>query len=55
MHTDSIADYQHTHIYHYSGTNIERRTLRVILLTVGMMVVEINVGRDNPADSPAHP
>lgn len=39
-----IADYQHTHIYHYSGTHAERKTMRVVLLTVTMMAVEIVAG-----------
>ncbi|MDO9541818.1 MAG: CDF family Co(II)/Ni(II) efflux transporter DmeF [Kiritimatiellia bacterium] len=40
----NIADYQHAHIYHYSGAETERQTMRVVLLTVGMMVVEIIAG-----------
>lgn len=44
MHTKNIADYQHAHIYHYSGAETERQTMRVVLLTVGMMVVEIIAG-----------
>lgn len=44
MHTQNIADYQHAHIYHYSGAETERQTMRVVLLTVGMMAVEIVAG-----------
>lgn len=44
MHTKNIADYQHAHIYHYSGAETERQTMRVVLLTVGMMAVEIIAG-----------
>ena len=44
MHTKNIADYQHAHIYHYSGAEAERRTMGVVVLTVGMMVVEIVAG-----------
>jgi len=44
MHTKNIADYQHAHIYHYSGEDTERRTMRVVLLTVVMMAVEIGAG-----------
>jgi cation diffusion facilitator family transporter len=44
MHTKNIAEYQHAHIYHYSGAEAERQTMRVVLLTVGMMVIEIVAG-----------
>jgi len=44
MHADDIARYQHTHVFHYSGTDTERKTLRVVFLTVVMMVVEIVAG-----------
>ena len=44
MHTKDIASYQHSHIYHYSGANVERKTMGVVLLTVGMMVIEIVAG-----------
>lgn len=44
MHTQDIERYQHPHIFHYSGEQAERRTMRVVLLTVVMMVVEIAAG-----------
>lgn len=44
MHTQNIANYEHPHIFHYSGAESERRTMRVVLLTTVMMVVEIIAG-----------
>ena len=44
MHAKDIADYQHTHLYHYSGAIAERKTMRVVVLTVLMMAVEIIAG-----------
>jgi cation diffusion facilitator family transporter len=44
MHTQDIAAYQHPHLFHYSGTRAERKTMRVVLLTVVMMIVEIVAG-----------
>ncbi len=44
MHTKNIAAYQHPHIFHCSGMETERKTLRVVLLTAAMMVVEIVAG-----------
>ena len=44
MHTGDIARYQHPHLFHYSGGDLERKTIRVVALTVTMMVVEIIAG-----------
>jgi len=44
MHTEDITCYQHSHLFHYSGTQAEKRTMRVVLLTVSMMIVEIVAG-----------
>jgi cation diffusion facilitator family transporter len=39
-----ISAYQHPHTVHYTGSAAEKRTMRVVLLTVTMMVVEIVAG-----------
>ena len=44
MHTHDISRYQHPHVFHYSGEQAEKKTMRVVLLTVSMMVVEIVAG-----------
>ena len=44
MHTHDMTAFEHPHLFHFSGTQAERRTLRVVLLTVAMMVVEIAAG-----------
>ncbi len=45
MHTNSIAKWQHTHIFGQDQIrSSERRTLTVIIITATMMVVEIVVG-----------
>lgn len=44
MHTKNIANYQHAHVFHLSGTETERKTLKVVILTLLMMIVEITAG-----------
>ena len=44
MHTKDISRYEHPHIFHYSGEQTEKKTMRVVLLTLAMMVVEIVAG-----------
>ena len=44
MHTTDISRYQHPHLFHYSGGESEKKTIRVVALTVSMMVVEIIAG-----------
>ena len=44
MHTVDIDAYQHSHRFHSTGARVQSRTLRVVLLTVVMMVVEIVAG-----------
>ena len=44
MHTTDISIFQHSHVFHESNTETERSTLRVVLLTLAMMVVEIVAG-----------
>jgi len=44
MHTKDISRYEHPHIFHYSGEQTEKKTRRVVLLTVTMMIVEIVAG-----------
>lgn len=44
MHTRDISPYQHAHLFHYTGEQAEKRTMRVVLLTVAMMFVEIVAG-----------
>lgn len=41
MHTKNIARYEHSHRFHDTGRQAEKRTLRVVLLTLSMMLVEI--------------
>jgi cation diffusion facilitator family transporter len=43
-HAHDIAAYQHPHVFHYTGADIERRTIRVVALTVVMMGAEIVAG-----------
>lgn len=44
MHTKDISSYEHAHTFHYSGRETEKKTMRVVLLTVAMMIVEIVSG-----------
>lgn len=44
MHTKDISRYEHPHVFHYSGEQTEKKTMRVVLLTVAMMIVEIVAG-----------
>ena len=44
MHTSDIEAYRHAHQFHSTGKSAQNRTLRVVLLTVVMMVVEIVAG-----------
>ncbi len=44
MHTRDISVYQHPHRFHYTGNAMEKHTMRVVLLTVSMMIVEIITG-----------
>ena len=44
MHTKDISPYQHSHAFHFAGGAAEKKTLRVVLLTVAMMIVEIVAG-----------
>lgn len=44
MHTEDISRYEHPHIFHYSGQHVEKKTMRVVWLTVSMMIVEIVAG-----------
>ena len=44
MHTKDISRYQHSHVFHLTGSAAEKGTLRVVLLTAAMMVVEIVAG-----------
>lgn len=45
MHTNSVAEWQHTHIFGQDQVRSgERRTLIVVLITAAMMVVEVLVG-----------
>jgi cation diffusion facilitator family transporter len=44
MHTHDISRYQHPHVFHYGGEQAEKKTMRVVLLTISMMVVEIVAG-----------
>ncbi len=44
MHTTHITNYEHSHIFHITGTATERKTLNVVILTVVMMVAEIVAG-----------
>jgi len=44
MQTKDISRYEHPHVFHYSGEQTEKKTMRVVLLTVTMMIVEIVAG-----------
>ena len=44
MHTKDISRYEHPHIFHYRGEQTEKKTMRVVLLTVAMILVEIVAG-----------
>lgn len=44
MQRHDISHYRHAHVFHYSGQQAERKTMRVVWLTVSMMVVEIAAG-----------
>lgn len=44
MHTEDILKYQHSHVFHYADGAVEKKTMRVVLLTVAMMIVEIIAG-----------
>jgi cation diffusion facilitator family transporter len=44
MHRHDISHYRHAHVFHYSGQQAEKKTMRVVWLTVSMMVVEIAAG-----------
>ncbi|OGV70948.1 MAG: hypothetical protein A2283_17375 [Lentisphaerae bacterium RIFOXYA12_FULL_48_11] len=44
MHTKDISRYEHPHIFHYSGQQAEKKTMRVVWLTVSMMIVEVVAG-----------
>jgi cation diffusion facilitator family transporter len=44
MHSRDISRYQHSHVFHYAGRAVERKTMRVVALTVAMMIVEIIAG-----------
>jgi cation diffusion facilitator family transporter len=44
MHTSDLSRYQHAHVFHFSGGQAEKMTLRVVWLTAGMMVIEIVAG-----------
>jgi len=44
MHTTDISLYQHSHAFHATDRQLERKALNVVWLTVGMMGVEIVAG-----------
>ena len=44
MQRHDISHYRHAHVFHYSGQQAEKKTMRVVWLTVSMMVVEIVAG-----------
>lgn len=44
MDRHDISHYRHAHVFHYSGLQAEKKTMRVVWLTVSMMVVEIVAG-----------
>jgi cation diffusion facilitator family transporter len=44
MHTKDISSYQHSHIFSITEEKTEKRTFWVVLLTLGMMFVEIIAG-----------
>lgn len=44
MNTKDISRYEHPHVFHHSGEQTEKKTMRVVVLTVIMMIVEIVAG-----------
>lgn len=44
MQSSDISGYQHAHHFHSTGARAQSRTLRVVILTIIMMVVEIVAG-----------
>lgn len=44
MPTKDISRYEHPHVFHHSGEQTEKKTMRVVLLTVIMMIIEIVAG-----------
>ncbi len=44
MHIYNLSNWQHEHLFHRTDSHGERNTMRVILLTVSMMVIEIVAG-----------
>lgn len=44
MHIYSLKQWKHTHHFNIENTRGERNTLMVIILTIGMMVIEISTG-----------
>ncbi|MFA5342688.1 MAG: CDF family Co(II)/Ni(II) efflux transporter DmeF [Kiritimatiellia bacterium] len=44
MHRQDISRYEHQHVFHHSGGRTEKKTMRVVLLTVVMMIVEVVAG-----------
>ena len=44
MHIYNLSNWQHEHRFHRTDSHGERNTMRVILLTVSMMVIEIVAG-----------
>lgn len=44
MYTQDISRYEHPHVFHHSGEQTEKKTMRVVVLTVIMMIVEIVAG-----------
>jgi cation diffusion facilitator family transporter len=44
MHTHDISRHQHPHVFHYSGEQAEKKTMKVVWLTVFMMIIEIVAG-----------
>ncbi len=44
MNMKEMSVCQHGHIFHYTGTGAERRTMRVVMFTLVMMAVEVGAG-----------
>ena len=44
MHSYNLEKWRHHHTFHFDGGHGERNTRRVVLLTAGMMVIEIAAG-----------
>ena len=44
MKRHDISHYRHSHVFHYSGQEAEKKTMRVVWLTLSMMFVEIAAG-----------